>query len=134
MIAIGRFATRFSSPRPPCLRGCSSHPESRASGPPADIVAEVERAPERDVGWGRHARGLHERADLGLGFAEEGVEAVCVRPFVDCHVLALRAVPAMGDEPVTLGGVHDATDRVALRRALLLEGRWIAADANGDDD
>jgi hypothetical protein len=39
----------------------------------------------------------------------------------------------MRDEPVTLGDVHDASDRVGLRLDLLLEGGWIAAHAQGDD-
>jgi hypothetical protein len=69
-----------------------------------------------------------------LGLIEEGVEAVRVRPFIEGHGLAICAVPAMRDEPVTLGGVHDASDCVGLRRKLLLEGGWIDAHAHGDDD
>src|SRR5919108_149235 len=106
----------------------------RASGPPTDGVSGVERAPERHVRWRGHAGRLHDRADVRLGFVEEGVEAVRIGPLVDGHVLATRAVPAMRDEPVTLGHVHDAADRVGLRRNLLLEGGWIAAHAQGDDD
>jgi hypothetical protein len=48
--------------------------------------------------------------------------------------MAIGAAPAMGDEPVTLGDVHDATDRVGVRGGRLLEGRRIAAHAQHDDD
>jgi hypothetical protein len=77
---------------------------------------------------------LHDRADVRLGFIEEGVEAVRIGPLVDGHVLTIRAVPAMRDKPVTLGHVHDAADRVRLCRDLLLEGGWIPAHPQGDDN
>src|SRR4051794_15601724 len=116
-------------------RWCGSLcPQPRPSGPPptASPVSSVRQ--NVTVRWRGHPGSLHDRADVRLGFIEEGVEAVRVGPFVDGHVLAIRAAPAMRDEPVTLGHVHDATDRVGVRRDLLLEGRWIAAHAQGDDD
>jgi hypothetical protein len=40
----------------------------------------------------------------------------------------------MGDEPMTLGDLHDATDRVGVVGGRLLELRRIARHAQGDDD
>src|SRR5215217_5593574 len=127
---------RASSVRPYYAgHGSAPRPRRRTgrSGSPADRVPRVERAPDRHARLRGHAGRLHDRPDVWLCLLYEGPEALLVGPLVDGHELAVRAVPAMRDEPVALRDVHDAPDRVGLGGDRFLEPRRIPAHPHRHD-
>src|SRR5215211_7934659 len=101
---------------------------SASSGAPTHGIIHIERAPEGHRRLRAHACLLHDRPNVRLGLLKEGLKALGVGPLVHGHVLAIPAVPARRDEPVALGGVHDATDRLAVCSGGLLERSRIATD------
>jgi hypothetical protein len=66
--------------------------------------------------------------------AEEGLEALLVRPLVDHQDPALGSVEAVGDKPVLLGLLHDPADALGLGGGLGLHLSGVALEGEGHDD
>src|SRR5215211_3177787 len=130
--------SRATSPTPaaPRLRGQDQMQGCKrpyGSGAPPHRVVGLECPPDRHVRRCCDTCRLHDRTNIRLRFVEEGLEAVRIGPFINGHELTVLAIPAMSDKPMVLGDVHDSTDRLRLRRYLLLECRRIAAHTHGHD-
>ena len=97
-------------------------------GGSADVVVELELAPEGDLGLGRDPSGPHDVTDLGTG-SEEPLERLGVRPHVEDHDLIVGRVEPVIAHAVLLAPAGDHRHRLRVVGNQLLELRRVALDS-----